>query len=318
MDYKDYYKALGVDRTASQDEIKRAYRKLARKYHPDVNPDEEADAKFKEAGEAFAVLGDAEKRAAYDSLGSEPAGGGQGFRPPPNWDQGYEFSNARGGAGGPDDAAFSDFFENLFRSGRRTEGFSSGMKAPGQDQHARVTLDIDDAFKGTSRVLTMRVPEMDGSGRMFLKDRSVSVKIPKGVREGQHIRLKGKGSPGIGGGPAGDLFLEVAFAPHPIYRLDGRDIHVDLPVAPWEAALGGKVTMPTPSGEVGVTIPKNARSGQKLRLKGRGLPGKTAGDLYAVLKIVNPPVTTDNARALYEQMAKDLNFDPRANMEGKP
>ena len=315
MDYKDYYKALGVDRTATQDEIKKAYRKLARKYHPDVNADQDADAKFKEAGEAFAVLGDAEKRAAYDALGAEPPRGGQGFRPPPDWEQGYQFSDPPHGAGGPEDAAFSDFFENLFRSGARAEGRTSGMRAAGQDQHARVTLDIGDAFSGTSRVLTMRVPEMDDAGRMVLKDRNVSVKIPKGVREGQHIRLKGKGSPGIGGGPAGDLFLEVAFAPHPTYRIDGRDIYVDLPVTPWEASLGGKVTMPTPGGEVGITIPENARTGQKLRLKGRGLPGKLAGDLYAVLKIVNPPTTTQAGQALYEQMAKEMSFDPRKSME---
>lgn len=315
MDYKDYYKALGVDRAATQDEIKRAYRKLARKYHPDVNSDEEALAKFKDAGEAFAVLGDAEKRAAYDNLGAEPPRGGQGFRPPPDWEQKYQFSDPPRGAGGPDSAAFSDFFENLFRSGPGPERYSSRMQAAGEDQHARVTLDVSDAFQGTSRILTMRVPEMDDAGRIVLKDRSVSVKIPKGVREGQHIRLKGKGSPGIGGGPAGDLFLEVAFAPHPTYRIDGRDIYVDLPVTPWEAALGGKVAMPTPAGEVGITIPKNARTGQKLRLKGRGLPGKKPGDLYAVLKIVNPPVTSEAGRKLYEQMAKETSFDPRKDME---
>ncbi|EPX80122.1 DnaJ C-terminal domain-containing protein [Litoreibacter arenae] len=316
MDYKDYYKALGVERTATQDEIKRAYRKLARKYHPDVNTEDGADAKFKEAGEAFAVLGDAEKRAAYDQLGAEPQGGGQGFRPPPDWDQRYHFSERPHGAGGPDDAAFSDFFENLFRSGSRAEGFTSRRQAAGQDQHARVVLDLEDAYHGTTRVLTMQSPEMDDAGRLVMKNRSVSVKIPKGVREGQHIRLKGKGSPGFGGGPAGDLFLEVSFAPHPTYRIDGRDIYVDLPVAPWEAALGGKISMPTPAGEVGVTVPKNARAGQKLRLKGRGLPGKRAGDLYAVLKIVNPPKINDKARALYEQMAQEMKFDPRKNMEG--
>ena len=315
MDYKDYYKTLGVDRTATQVEIKKAYRKLARKYHPDVNSDEDADTKFKEAGEAFAVLGDDEKRAAYNDLGAEPPRGGQGFRPPPNWEQGHQFSDPPHGAGGPDDAAFSDFFENLFRSGSRGEGHTSRTQAAGHDQHARVTLDIADAFKGTSRVLTMRVAEMDDSGRLVLKDRSIAVKIPKGVHEGQHIRLKGKGSPGMGGGPAGDLFLEVAFAPHPTYRIDGRDIYVDLPVTPWEAALGGKVAMPTPSGEVGITIPKNARTGQKLRLKGRGLQGKKAGDLYAVLKIVNPPVTSVAGQALYQQMAKEMSFNPRKNME---
>lgn len=315
MDYKDYYKTLGVDPKATQSEIKKAYRKLARKYHPDVNSDEDADAKFKEAGEAFAVLGDEEKRTAYDGLGAEPQGGGRGFRPPPNWEQNYQYSDPSQGANGPDDAAFSDFFENMFRSGSRAEGFSSRMQAAGQDQHARVTLDVSDAYEGTSRVLTMRTPEMDESGRMVLKDRSISVKIPKGVHEGQHIRLKGKGSAGIGGGPAGDLFLEVSFAPHPTYRMDGRDIYVDLPVTPWEAALGGKVTMPTPSGEVGVTIPENARSGQKLRLKGRGLPGKSAGDLYAVLKIVNPSAVTEAGRILFEQMAKEMSFDPRADME---
>lgn len=307
MEYKDYYKILGVDRNADEAAIKKAYRKLARTYHPDVNPD--AEAKFKDVGEAYDVLGDPEKRAAYDQLGANWQQG-QSFRPPPDWESQFEFSD-----GGPamEEGGFSDFFETLFRQtgtrGFRRSAQSGGLR--GQDQHARILLDLEDAFRGATRVVSLKVPHIDDQGRVLMQDQSISVSIPKGVIEGQHIRLAGKGAPGFGEGAPGDLFLEVAFAPHPVFRTEGRDLYMDLPVTPWEAALGGAVTVPTPGGQVSLKIPKNARTGQKLRLKGRGLPGAKAGDLYAILNIVNPPVTSDKARALYEQMARELSFDPR-------
>ncbi|NNE86841.1 MAG: DnaJ domain-containing protein [Silicimonas sp.] len=307
MDFKDYYEILGVERSADEAAIKRAYRKLARKYHPDVNPN--AEAQFKEVGEAYDVLGDAEKRAAYDQLGQNWQQG-QSFRPPPDWENQFEFSD-----GGPsmDQGNFSDFFETLFRGGRG-QGFQRGPQTGGmhgQDQHARIILNLEDAFTGATRAVTLQVPHVDETGRVRLHDQSISVQIPKGIVEGQHIRLAGKGAPGLGQGRAGDLFLEVAFEPHPVFRTERRDLYMDLPITPWEAALGGSVTVPTPGGKVSLKVPKNARTGQKLRLKGRGLPGAKAGDLYATLSIVNPPVTTDKARALYEQMAKELSFDPR-------
>ena len=308
MEYKDYYKTLGVARDASADDIRKAYRRLARKYHPDINTGAEAEARFKDVNEAHEVLKDPERRAAYDQLGAEPVGGS--YRPPPDWDGGFQFSGA-----GPDSGeAFSDFFETLFRRGAgQGGGFTTDR---GQDSHARIDIDIEDAYRGATRVLNLRSPVVDRNGQVTLQDRNISVAIPKGIREGQHIRLGGQGAPSFGGGPAGDLFLEVVFTAHPIYRADGADLHIDLPVAPWEAALGGHVVMPTPDGKVDLRIPRNARNGQKLRLKGKGLPGRPAGDIYATLKIVNPNVSTDEARALFEQMAREMPFDPRAQLGG--
>lgn len=312
MDFKDYYKALGVDRTASADEIKKAYRKAARKYHPDINADADAAAKFKSVSEAYEVLKDPERRAAYDQLGQEPPQGQGRYRPPPGWDSGFEFSGA---GGGQDDEAFSDFFETLFRRGA---GQRAGMRAgPGADSHGRIEIAIEDAYTGAERKLSLRSPVVGPDGTVTMQDRTLAVRVPKGILPGQHIRLAGQGSPGFGGGPAGDLFLEVAFAAHPVYRADGRDLYLDLPITPWEAALGGHVVMPTPDGKVDLRIPKNAKTGHKLRLKGKGLPGSPAGDILATLKIVNPKVETEKARALFEQMAKDMPFDPRAHLGGK-
>lgn len=309
MEFQDYYKTLGVAEDASSDDIRRAYRKLARKYHPDINPGPEAEATFKDVNEAHEVLKDPERRAAYDQLGKQPPGGGA-YRPPPDWDGGFQFSG-----GGPEDGqAFSEFFETLFRRGAgQAAGFGSGQP---QDSHARIEIDIEDAYRGAKRVLSLRAPVVGPNGEIVLQDRDIVVTIPKGVRQGQHIRLAGQGAPSFGQGSAGDLFLEVAFTPHPIYRADGVDLYLDLPVAPWEAALGAQVVMPTPGGKVDLRIPKNARSGQKLRLKGKGLPGQPPGDIYATLKIVNPEVSTEEARALFEQMAKDMPFDPRAQLKG--
>lgn len=310
MDFKDYYKTLGVASDAKPDEIKRAFRKLARKYHPDVNSSPEAEARFKDVNEAYEVLKDPERRAAYDQLGQEPPSASGGFRPPPGWDSGFAFSSSDAGAQEP----FSDFFETLFRRGQRP--MSEAHSARGSDQHARINLDIEDAYLGATRVLTLRTPEIGADGNVRLQERNISVHVPKGIAEGQHIRLPGQGFPAFGQGPAGDLFLEVSFAPHPIYRVDGRDLYLDLPVTPWEAALGGKIVMPTPGGKVNLRILKNARSGQKLRLKGKGLPGTPAGDIYASLKIVNPDVTTNEARQFFENMAREMPFDPRADIGG--
>ncbi len=306
MDFKDYYKALGVSQTASDDEIKKAFRKLARKYHPDINTQADSEAKFKDVNEAYEVLKDPERRAAYDQLGQEPQQGqGQGsYRPPPDWDSGYAFSE-----GGPQtDEGFSDFFETLFRRGA---GPTGGM---GADSHGRIEITIEDAYQGSERTLSLRSPVVGPNGTVTLKDRKIAVRVPKGIGQGQHIRLAGQGAPGAGG--AGDLFLEVAFASHPVYRPEGKDLYMDLPITPWEAALGGHVVLPTPDGRVDLSIPKNARTGQKLRLKGKGLPGAPAGNIYATLKIVNPDVKTEAERAFFEKMAKEMPFDPRAHLGG--
>ncbi|UWQ27180.1 DnaJ domain-containing protein (plasmid) [Leisingera aquaemixtae] len=306
MEYRDYYKILGIAPDAEPGEIKRAFRKLARKYHPDINASPEAEAMFKDVNEAYEVLKDPERRAAYDQLVKPAPGSHDGFRPPPGWEGGFDFTG-----GGPEGAeAFSDFFESLFR--RRGQPFGGS----GADQHARLQLDIEDAYRGATRVLTLRVPQTSADGSVHLQDRSITVHVPKGILEGQHIRLPGQGMAPLGGGGPGDLFLEVSFAPHPVYRADGRDLYLDLPVAPWEAALGGRVMMPTPGGKVALTVPANARSGQKLRLKGKGLPGTPPGDIYATLRIVNPKVTTEEARRVFEQMAREVPFNPRAGIGG--
>ncbi|HET6725758.1 MAG TPA: DnaJ C-terminal domain-containing protein [Gammaproteobacteria bacterium] len=306
MEYKDYYKSLGVSRDANQDEIKRAYRKLARKYHPDVSKEENAEAQFKEVQEAYEVLKDPEKRQAYDQLGQNWREG-QNFRQPPNWNQGgFEFRG--GGFTGADTGAFSDFFESLFGRGFRGAGGSGGggfQQPRGEDQFARIEITLEEAYGGATRQIALENPAVDAQGQVAMKRRSLNVKIPAGVRDGQQIRLGGQGAVG------GDLYLEVGIQPHRLFKLDGRDVSLTVPVAPWEAALGAKVAVPTLGGEVTATIPAGAQSGQRLRLKGRGLPGKPAGDQYLVLKTVTPPADTDEARRLYQQM-KSLGFNPRA------
>jgi curved DNA-binding protein len=312
MEYKDYYKVLGVERSATQPDVKRAYRKLARKFHPDVNKDPGAEAAFKEVGEAYQVLGDAEKRAAYDQLGKDWKSG-QEFRPPPNWDAGFEFSGASSEGGGGD---FSDFFDTLFGGMRGRDHPSRGQAefhARGEHHHAKILIDLRDAFGGATRTISLRVPHLDEKGHVVLRDRALSVQIPKGVTEGQHIRLKGQGAPGAGRLPAGDLYLEVRFKPDPLYRVVGHDLYLDLPVAPWEAALGATVRTPTPAGPIMVKIPAGSFQGRELRIKGRGIPSAETGDLYAVLRIVLPPADTEKAKSIYADMARELSFDPRAN-----
>ena len=313
MDFKDYYKVLGLERNATQNEIKKAYRKLARTYHPDINKEVGAEEKFKEVSEAHEVLADVEKRAAYDQLGQQWKAG-QDFRPPPGWDAGFEFSGASSARPGGE---FSDFFDTLFggmRQGRQPSGGRAEFHARGEDHHAKILIDLRDSLEGATRTLSLRMPAVDADGHVVIKDHTLSVTIPKGVTEGQNIRLKGQGAPGIGRLPAGDLYLEIHFNPDPLYRVVGSDLYVELPVAPWEAALGATVKFPTPAGPIMLKIPAGSSQGRELRIRGRGIPAAKPGDLYAVLKIILPTADTEKARQIYTDMARELAFDPRSKL----
>jgi curved DNA-binding protein len=324
MEFRDYYKVLGVERSATAEQIKSAYRRLARKYHPDVSKEKDAETRFKEMQEAYEVLKDPQKRAAYNELGSDWKSGQQ-FRPPPGWEGAHAGRAQRGraraaagdGSGGADgDAAFNDerfseFFSSLF--GDAAQGRGGPRARPGRDHHARVELDLEEAFRGTTRTLELRHPEFKPDGSVELRARTVRVNIPAGVAEGQLVRLGGQGEPAAGQGSAGDLYLEVHIQPHAQYQLDGRDVTVSFSIAPWEAALGAAVTVPTLGGAVQMQIPPGAQSGQKLRLRGRGLPGQPPGDEYVQLKVVLPPADSPQAKALYEEMRAKLNFNPRAS-----
>jgi curved DNA-binding protein len=317
MQYKDYYKIMGLERNATTNDIKRAYRKLARKYHPDVSKEANAEEKFKEVGEAYEVLKDTQKRASYDQLGSNWQNG-QDFRPPPDW----QHSNA-GGAQGGDGAGFggfggsaSDFFESLFGGG----GFGGRSRqrreysAPGEDYQGKVKVTLADAFNGASREIQLPVQEISADGRPHRVTRKLKVKIPAGVKSGQQIRLSGQGAPGTGAGKKGDLYLEIEVEKNPLYDLVGNDIYLTLPIAPWEAALGAKVSVPTLAGTVDLKIPAGSQGGQKMRLKGRGMPAATPGDQYVILKIIIPQPTTEKAKGIYEQMAQEMPFNPRDKM----
>jgi len=315
MEYKDYYKIMGVKRDATQDEIKRAYRKLARKYHPDVSKEQHAETKFKELGEAYEVLKDPEKRRAYDQLGSQWKAG-QDFRPPPGWQGGFEFRDF--GGAGPDIGGFSDFFETLFGQGARRAGparSARDFRARGEDHHAKVAIHLEDSYRGASRSITLQIPEVDSQGRVTARARTLNVRVPKGIKQGQQIRLAGQGGAGFGAGAAGDLYLEVEFTASGRYRVDGADVYLDLPLVPWEAALGATVKVPTPGGAVDLKVPPNSQAGKKLRLKGRGIPARQPGDLYVVLQIALPPADTPRRREVYEQMKQEFAFNPRAGME---
>lgn len=309
MEFKDYYSTLGLERTATQDEIKHAYRKLARKFHPDLNKEAEAEERFKEVGEAYKALSDPEKRAAYDDVGRRYHGG-QTFDPPPGWEEGFEFS---GSGQGPADAAdLSEFFQTLFG---RMNGARQGhtTHARGRDHHAKVVLDLKDAYRGAHRVISLRMPVADTQGQVGMQERQLEVTIPKGIREGQHLRLSGQGNPGSGGGAAGDLYLEIVYEHHPNFRVDDRDVYLDLPITPWEAALGAMVTAPTPNGDVQLTIPPGSSSGRKLRLKGKGIPSEPPGDMYAVLGIKVPPADSPEAKEAYAALARTFpGFSPRS------
>jgi len=317
MEFKDYYQTLGIERTASEEDVRKAYRKLARKYHPDVSKEPDAQARMRDINEANDVLRDKEKRAAYDALADRVARGGSAegsFQPPPGWDQGFEFH--RGPGQGPaDHADFSEFFSSIFGAGEHRGARSRSTSARGEDHHAAIEISIEDALQGAEREITLRALDTDAAGNPAVVNRTLSVKIPAGVRPGQFIRLTGHGMPGHGGGAPGDLFLEVRIAPHKLYRVEGSDLYMTLPVTPTEAALGAQVQVPTPTGGVvEVTVPPNARSGLKLRLKDRGLPGKPPGHLYLLLDIALPPADTDAARKAYEQLAQAAPFNPRRHL----
>lgn len=319
MEFKDYYQILGVERDATAADIKKAYRKLARRYHPDVSKETDAAARMAEVNEANTVLSDPEKRAAYDALGrAAPHQAGQDFRPPPHWDAGFEFTGAPGGGQGMDGAEFSDFFEQLFGQAaraRRPGGASAqdGGAQRGRDHHARIELDLRDTYHGAERMLTLHGARLDDGGRLVNEERQLQVSIPKGVREGQLIRLGGQGGPGLGGAPAGDLFLEVQFKPDTRWRAEDRDVYQSVTLAPWEAELGGPVEVETPGGStVEVTMPARWKPGRKLRLKGRGIPAATPGDLYLELHVALPPAATDAQREAYRALAQAFpHFQPR-------
>jgi curved DNA-binding protein len=309
MKYKDYYAILGVERAASADEIKAAYRKLARKFHPDVSKEKNAEEKFKEVGEAYETLRDPEKRAAYDQLGRHAPG--EEFRPSSDWQQSFGE-----GQFAFDDVDLADLFAGLAgrgRGGRRARD----MPLRGQDYEAAVRLSFDHAFSGTEIELDMVVPEYDEQGFVRRVQRKIKVRVPKGVTDGQKLRVPGKGGKGAHGGPDGDLYLDIEVQAHPLFRSDGLDLYVDLPLAPWEAVLGASVELPTPAGRVTLKVPAGTRAGQKLRLSGRGLARAdgTSGHLYAVAQIAVPTVVDDRQRALFSQLAEASTFNPRANLE---
>lgn len=301
MEYKDYYGIMGVARDASAEDIKRAYRKLARKYHPDVSKEKDAEARFKEVGEAYEVLRDPEKRAAYDGLGTRSAG--ESFRPPPDW----QFD-----AGGGESGAHSDFFDQLFGG----LGARGGFRSRGFDAAAEIEISLEDAYAGTQRAVQIERLAADDRGRPKPFTQQLNVRIPPGVVDGQQIRVAAQGQAGTGGAPAGDLYLKVRIAPHRWFRAEGRDVFLDLPVTPWEAALGETVRVPTLGGRVDLKLPKGSQTDRQLRLKGRGLPGNPPGDQLVVLKIVVPPAATAADEALYRQMAATLRSNPRQGMEG--
>jgi len=305
VEYKDYYKVMGVARDASADDIKRAYRKLARKYHPDVSKEKDAEERFKEIGEAYEVLRDPEKRAAYDGLGMRKPG--EEFRPPPDWEFDY--------AGEGDPGIHSDFFEQLF-GGLGSRGRRTSFRSRGFDTEGQIEVSLEEAFGGTERRLQLQRVALDAQGRGQPTTRDVTVRIPPGVVDGQRIRVPAQGQPGVGGAPAGDLFLAVKVLPHRWFRPEGRDIWLDLPVTPWEAALGVSVRVPTLGGRVDLKLPKGSQTDRQLRLRGRGLPGSPPGDQFVVLKIMTPPPTTPDDEALYKQMAEALPMNPRQAMEG--
>jgi len=335
--FQDYYEVLGVPRTATADDIKKAYRKLARKYHPDVNPgDQSAEEKFKQVGEAYEVLSDLEKRKRYDQLGENWKGGAD-FTPPPGWEGGRvefgDFSDLFGAERST--GGFSDFFETLFGS-RRGRRSGAGFAMRGQDVEAAIELSLEEAHHGTTRTITLQTtavcPTCNGSGvrenqpcatcrgaGVVTRPKTLDVTIPAGVRHGSVMRLAGQGEAGTGNAPAGDLLLHVQLRPHPLFHvLEEGDVEIELPVAPWEAALGAKVRVPTIEGSVDMMVPAGTQGGQRLRLRGQGVQrrGSGRGDQYVRLKLVNPPSLTASERALFEQLAAASHFNPRELMKG--
>jgi curved DNA-binding protein len=323
MKFTDYYKALGVARDASAEDIKKAFRKLVRKHHPDLNKAPDAKVRMQEINEANDVLGDKEKRLAYDTLARRQAAG-QEFSPSPGWADGFEFSGGTANGNGTGrDQEYSDFFEALFGASARGrggpfrtspggEGFGDSVR--GSDHHSKMTIPLEDSFTGSVRELTLRSPELDSSGKVVLHERTLQVNIPKGVFAGQQIRLAKQGAKGLGDGPLGDLYLEIAFHPHPLYRPEGRDLYVSLPLTPWELVLGADIRVPTPGGVVEMNIPADSQAGKKMRLRGRGIPSKEPGDEYLILELALPPAASEKARAFYKKMSEELPFNPRNHL----
>ena len=310
MKYKDYYQILGVERDADTDAIKKAYRKLAHKYHPDVSKDPAGEEKFKEIADAYQTLKDPDKRAAYDQLGRHQPG--QDFQPPPDW--GKQFGDTQFSF---DDVDLADLFAGLAGGGQRARRPGASFKMPGQDYEVTAHISLEDASRGTMVDLDLAVPEYDEHGRLHRVQRSFKARIPKGATDGQRLRLRGKGGKGAGGGPDGDLYLNIALHPHPLFRVSGHDLYLDLPLTPWEAALGAVVEVPTLGGPVHLKVPPGTHAGQKLRLARRGLPkpGAGEGDLYAIAQIVVPTVLSERERALFKELADGSTFNPRGHFE---
>jgi curved DNA-binding protein len=320
MEFKDYYRTLGLERSATADQVKRAYRKLARQYHPDVSKEPEAEARFKEVAEAHEALCDVDRRAAYDKVEAQ-AKGGAAFKPAPGWSDGFSFDGGElAGAPSGGDASHSSFFESLFgRQGGRGGGPGSAPRV-GADQHAKVSIALLDAYRGAERTITLQVPSSAPNGAARMQNKRIQIRIPKGIQAGQHLRLTGQGHAGAGDAPPGDLYLEIAFLPDARFRIEGADVFTDLPLAPWEAALGASLALPTPDGELTLTVPPASKAGRKLRLKGRGLPAfnaaAAAGDLYAVLQVQLPPADTPAGEAAYRAMAEQFSgFNPRVSVQ---
>ncbi|MEO8202451.1 MAG: DnaJ C-terminal domain-containing protein [Betaproteobacteria bacterium] len=317
MKYKDYYQTLGVSRDASAADIKKAYRKLAQKHHPDVSKEAGAEERFKDIAEAYTTLKDADKRAAFDRLGSHAPG--EDFRPPPDW--GEQFGAQPGGHGFRfEDIDLSDLFAGLGGTGGRGgrgggHGGGAGLSMPGEDFEVVAPISIEDAATGTLVELNLSVPEYDASGRLARTPRVFKARIPKGATHGQRLRLRGKGGKGFNGGRDGDLYLNIELKPHPLFRPAGHDLYLDLPIAPWEAALGATVAVPTLAGSVHLKIPAGTMTGQKLRLARRGLPRPEgeAGDLFAIAQLVVPPTLTERERELFGELAAGSTFDPRSH-----
>jgi curved DNA-binding protein len=310
MKYQDYYQILGVDRDADPDAIKKAYRKLAHKYHPDVSKDPAGEEKFKEIADAYQTLKDPEKRAAYDQLGRHQAG--QEFQPPPDW--GKQFGDAQFST---DDIDLADLFAGFAGHGRQSGRQRGPFRMPGQDYEVTAHISLDEASRGTTVELNLTVPEYDEGGRLHRVERSFKARIPKGATDGQRLRLRGKGGKGAGGGPDGDLYLNIALHPHALYRVSGHDLYLDLPLTPWEAALGATIEVPTLGGSVHLKVPPGTHAGQKLRLAKRGLPKPHAGegDLYAIVQIAVPTVLSERERTLFKELADGSTFNPRGHFE---
>jgi curved DNA-binding protein len=320
MKYKDYYAALGVARGASAADIKKAYRKLAQKHHPDVSKEKGAEEKFKEIAEAYQTLKDPEKRAAYDQLGAgyQP---GQDFRPPPDWEKQFRSGGRTGEYSAFDGLDLSDLFESLRGSGGGGGGAGTArasIRVPGEDYEVALRLPLEDAFNGTQVDLNLNVPEYDAQGRGRHVPKTIKARIPKGATDGQRLRLRGQGGKGINGGRDGDLYLNITLQPHPLFRPAGHDLYLDLPLAPWEAALGATIEVPTLDGAVNLKIPPGTAAGHKLRIGKKGLPKPAGGegDLYAIVQIVNPTVLSEREKELFGELAKSSRFDPRGHFAG--